>query len=241
MTFNQKKLLVTGGSGLLGSEFQKLLPEAFYPSSKSFDVTNYQKMVKFVSWRNISTILHAAAFTSPPKIDQNPQKAIDVNIIGTANVVKLCLKYSIRLVYVSTDYVFKGNTGNYQEDDPVCPANKYAWSKLGGECAVRLSDNSLIIRTSFSPQVFPYDKAFIDQWTSREPVKIIARKIVRLIKSNLTGVIHVGGKRVSVYSFAKKLTPDKKIEPVSIKQVNFQLPKDTSLNTSKFQKFIGKS
>ncbi len=58
--------------------------------------------------------------------------------------------------------MLKGDQGNYKETDPVYPVNKYAWSKLGGECAVRMYDKSLIIRTTFGPNVFPYQKAFVD-------------------------------------------------------------------------------
>ena len=85
---------------------------------------------------------------------------------------------SARLVQISTDYVFNGEKGNYREDDPVFPVNKYAWSKLGGECAVLIYDNSLVVRTSFGPSQFPFEKAFADQWTSRESVGAIAGKIV---------------------------------------------------------------
>jgi dTDP-4-dehydrorhamnose reductase len=231
----QEKLLFTGGSGLLGRELKKLLPSALFPDSREFDVTHFDKMDRFVSVKKISLIFHAAAFTSPPKIDQNPLRAIEVNIIGAANVVKLCLKHNIRLIYVSTDYVFKGDKGSYNEEDPVFPVNKYAWSKLGGECAVRLYENSLIIRTSFGPNTFPYEKAFIDQWTSRESVSVIARKMVALIKTNLTGTIHIGGPRRTVYEYAKSLDPQKEIKELSIREVNFVVPQDTSLNCEKYE------
>ena len=135
---DQKKILFTGGSGLLGTEFKKNLPDIHYPSKAEFDITNYDQMDRYLGNGNWSMIVHAAAFTSPPRIDQDPLRAIDVNIIGTSNVVKLCVKYGLKLIYLCTDYVFKGDNGNYKEDDPVFPVNKYAWSKLGGECAVRL-------------------------------------------------------------------------------------------------------
>jgi len=78
----------------------------------------------------------APRFTSPPKVDQDPAKALDANIVGTANVVKLAQRYRLKVLYISTDYVFRGDRGNYSEADAVDPVNKYAWSKLGGECAV---------------------------------------------------------------------------------------------------------
>ena len=81
--------------------------------------------------------------------DKKISKSIDLNIIGTANVVKICEKYKIKLIYFSTNYIYPGKKGNYKENDPILPINSYAWSKLGGECAVRLYKNSLILRTNF--------------------------------------------------------------------------------------------
>ena len=232
---SQSLILVTGGSGLLGGELKKILPDSLFPSSQEFDVTDYNQMEAYIANHQVQVLLHAAAFTSPPKIDTDPLRALDVNVMGTAQVVKLCMRHNIKLIYMSTDYVFEGDVGNYSEDDAVQPVNKYAWSKLGGECAVRLYDNSLIIRTSFGPAVFPYEKAFTDQWTSRESVDKIAKKIVNLLQASLTGIIHIGGKRQTVYEYAKSLDPQKNIGQLSIKDVNFKAPADTSLNTKKYE------
>lgn len=233
------RIIFTGGSGLLGSEFRKIRPDIDCPSSKDFDVTNYEQMKKYVESHGCDTIVHAAAFTSPPMVDKNPQRAVEVNIIGTVNVVKLCVEFGLRLIYISTDYVFDGMKGNYKETDPVNPVNKYAWSKLGGECAVRMYDKSLIIRTSFGPNIFPYPKAFIDQWTSRESVAIIAKKIAALLDKDIKGVIHVGGIRKTVYEYGKGLDETKEIGKLSIKDVAFDVPVDTSLNCEKYRGLLG--
>ena len=237
---DQKKILFTGGSGLLGLEFKKILPDIYYPSKTELDVTNYEQMDRYLGEGDWSVIAHAAAFTSPPIIDQDPLRAIDVNIIGTSNVVKLCMNYGLKLIYLCTDYVFKGDCGNYKEDDPVFPVNKYAWSKLGGECAVRLYDNSIIIRTTFGPNVFPFEKAFVDQWTSRENVSSIARMITELLNSDFTGTVHVGGKRKSVFAYAKGLDPAKEIKELSIHEINFKVPADTSMNCELYNSLINK-
>lgn len=237
-------VLVTGGSGLLGGELKKVLPKALFPTSGEFNITNYQQMAAFLKHHPVTTIIHAAAFISAPKIDQDPLRALEVNIGGTVNLVKLCSLNKIKLIYISTDYVFDGKNGRYKEDDPVWPVNKYAWSKLGGECAVRLLDNYLIVRTSFGPNIFPYEKAFTDQWTSRENVKTIAGKIGKLVKSNIQGTIHVGGPRRTVWQYASSLAklvrPVKKIGRLSLSEVSFIAPRDTSLNTKKFDQFYGK-
>jgi len=233
------KIIFTGGSGLLGSEFKKQFPDADYPESSDFNLLNYRQMSEYLERKNFSIMIHAAACTSPPVVEKNPVIAMETNIAGTVNVVKLCAVEDMKLIYISTDYVFRGDRGNYSEDDPVSPVNRYAWSKLGGECAVRMYDNSLIIRTSFGPEVFPYDKAFIDQWTSRETVSVITKKIIKLLDKDLTGVIHVGGKRKTVYEYAWGTVSDHKIGKISIHDVNFKVPAETSLNLDRYYSVTG--
>ena len=231
-----KKIIFTGGNGLLGTEFKKIRQDINYTDYEDFNVLNYDQMKAYVEGKGYDLILHAAAFTSPPLIDKDPLEALEVNIIGTADVVKLCIEFDLRLIYVSTDYVFRGDVGDYKETDPVYPVNKYAWSKLGGECAVRMYDKSLIIRTTFGPNVFPYEKAFIDQWTSRESVSVIAEMISKLIDKDITGVIHVGGNKKTVFEYAKSLDTSEDIGELSINDVSFAVPLDTSLNCDKYRK-----
>lgn len=233
-----RRVLFTGGTGLLGGRMKKLIPDALFVGSGDFNVTDYDQMCGYLESKNIEVIFHAAAFTSPPRIDKDPARAIDVNIIGTCNLVKICMERDIKLIYMCTDYVFKGDKGLYKEDDPVFPVNKYAWSKLGGECAVRLYDNSLIIRTSFGAVPFPYEKAFVDQWTSRLPVDEAARKIVKVMESGLTGTIHVGGGRQTVFEYARSVSPEKDIGKLALSDVPFAAPKDTSLDASRYDSLV---
>lgn len=234
----EEEILFTGGSGLLGKEMKNLIPKSYFPSHEEFDIKNYSQMEEYVKDKKIRLLIHAAAITSPPRVDKSPLEALETNIIGTSNVVKLCSKNNFKLIYISTDYVFKGDKGNYKEEDEVLPINKYAWSKLGGECAVRMYDNSLIIRTSFGPNEFPFPKAFIDQYTTREKVSIIAKKITSLLDKEIFGVIHLGGLRRTVFEYAKNLNPSKEIGELSIKDVPFKIPKDTSLDSTKYHKLM---
>ncbi|MCK5175606.1 MAG: sugar nucleotide-binding protein [Planctomycetes bacterium] len=237
---NRANIIFTGGSGLLGSGFRKLEPDIDYPSSKGFNVTDYGQMREYVGEKDCDLIVHAAAFTSPPLIEKDPARALDTNIIGTSNVVKLCIELGARLIYISSDYVFRGDKGDYSETEAVYPVNRYAWSKLGGECAVQMYDNSLIVRTTFGPDVFPYEKAFVDQWTSREGVSAIAKKIARLIDTEITGTIHVGGARKTVFEYAKGLGGSKSIGELSVNDVSFPVPADTSLDCCKYDELVNK-
>jgi len=246
-------ILVTGGSGLLGSKLQELMPNAWYPQRSLVNIDNFWSVEWFINTggKKIDTLVHLAAYTSPPRVDSDPVKAMITNISATAEIVRVCAKYNIYLIYMSTDYVFKGNKGVtlsayyhedeglYKEEDELYPVNKYAWSKLGGECAVRMYDNSLIIRTSFGPEPFPYEKAFIDQYTSREYVSKTAKKLVNIIKHEpkITGVLHIGGKRQTVFDYAKETRPD--VLELSKDDVHFAVPGDTSLICDRYDKIFG--
>lgn len=234
------KILLSGGSGLLGRELLKLDSDIISPTHSEMDVYNKESIDEYINKTKPDVFLHCAAFTSPPKIDADPAKAIKDNIIGTSNVALSCMKESVRLVYISTDYVFRGDRGQYSEEDEVYPQNKYAWSKLGGECAVRLYDNSLIIRTSFIADIFPYEKAFVDQYTSRDAVSVIAPIILELTKrTNLCGVFHVGTERKTVFELAKRLRPD--VGEMHRKDVSFAVPADTSFDLNKLKSSSGVS
>lgn len=236
--FVPEHTLLTGGSGLLGRALLAVEPALLAPAHAVFDVLVPESMEAFLHEHPVTEIIHAAGFTSPPRIDRDPELAVRVNIVGTANVVLLCMRRGIKLTYVCSDYIFRGDQGNYREEDPVYPMNKYAWSKLGGECAVRLLDNALVIRTSFGPDVFPYEGAFTDQWTSREPVSTIARKIMESLRAGLCGVLHIGGPRRTVYEYARAVSPEKEIKPLKTSDVNFVVPGDTSLDTGRFHREV---
>jgi dTDP-4-dehydrorhamnose reductase len=228
--------LFTGGSGLLGQELRCYFDYDLFPSSNEFNVNDIQNMETYLyKTSNVDTIIHMAAETNTKEIENKDYfklNAIKTNIIGTANVVQICMDRKIKLIYISTDYVFDGEKGNYKEYDDLNPINQYAWSKLGGEASVRLYDNSLIVRLSFCQDKFPYPKAFIDQITTRMPVSEAAFKVQELIKQNPRGIRHLFGKKQTVYELARRTTPDKSIEPMSINDLkDYKVPKDTSLSS----------
>lgn len=223
-------ILITGAAGKLGTAVLSLIPDAIGATRVDFDLSDSTVMNIFLDKHsNITTILHCAAMISPPKINEDIAQAIQSNIIGTSLLAVACYKRNIRLVYISTDYVFTGEKGMYKEEDELLPQNKYAWSKLGGECAVRMLDNYVIVRLSFGPDIFPYKAAFIDQYTSRESASVIAKKIKNILVSHFKGVIHIGGTRKSVYEYALSLGAEN-IDKISIKDMSVKMPSDTSLD-----------
>ena len=158
-----KKIIFTGGSGKFGTIFKKFNSDKkniYYPSSKIFDVTCIKKMEKFIRKIKPKFIIHSAAISRPMNLHKKKiEKSINTNIIGTSNIVNLCNKYKIKLIYFSTNYVYPPKKGNYNEHHPLLPFNNYAWSKLGGECAVQMLKNSLILRVCMNNDNFPHPYA----------------------------------------------------------------------------------
>jgi dTDP-4-dehydrorhamnose reductase len=103
---------------------------------------------------------------------------------------------------------------------------------------VRLYDKALIIRTTFGPNRFPYEKAFCDQWTSRQPVSTIAAKIASLLEKDAVGIVHVGGERRTVLDYARSLDSARVIGEISVKDVAFRVPVDTSLNCERYNAIV---
>lgn len=242
MTATGEGVLLTGGSGLLGSRLRALLPGAVAPASSEFDITDFDGMNAFVRGMqaDLRVVVHAAAYTKTHQADRDVSEVIEKNIVGTANIVRLCAARGWRLIYISTDYVFKGDRGNYAEDDEVLPAGAYAWSKLGGECAARVYPKSLIVRTSFGPEPFPYPKAFADQWTSKVGVGELAAKLAPVILADgFFGVIHIGSPRRTVLDYARSISGDADIEAASRLDSGLAFPQDTSLECGRYQELFG--
>ena len=166
--------------------------------------------------------------------DKDINRSIDLNIIGTANITKACVKKNVKLIYLSTNYVYPGIRGNYKEIDPVKPFNNYAWSKLGGEASVQLYKNSLILRVCMTEKPFVHKKAFVNATTSFLYQEEVAKILFKLIDKK--GIINIGGKSQSVYDFAKK--NNKGIKKIFLKKGSVNFPKNSSINLSKLKKFI---
>ena len=155
--------------------------------------------------------------------------------MGTYNISKLCQENDIRLIYISTDSVFDGEKGYYKEEDIPNPINYYSLTKLLGENFVQMVNNHLIIRTSFiSKEYFKYEKALIDQYTSRIFVDDLAKDVVLAMNINLQGIIHIAGERDTLYNIVKKIHPS--IGAITIKETGMNLHKDLSLNSSKWER-----
>jgi dTDP-4-dehydrorhamnose reductase len=145
-----------------------------------------------------------------------PDKSLRVNIIGTTNVTLACMSRDIKLIYISTDYVYPRQLGMYTEESGMFPVNKYAWSKLGGECAVMLYENSLILRIAMCQNPFPHEAALVDVKKSILFQDDAAKILFKLLDD--VGIINVGGEPSSVYDFVKNTNPN--IKKIYLKDIH---------------------
>lgn len=228
------KIIFAGGSGRFGKIFKDIKSsyKILYPSKKELNILKLNSIIRYIKKTKPKYFIHAAGLSRPMSIhDKNIRKSINLNIIGTSNVVIACSIFKLKLIYFSTGYVYPGIKGNYTEDDAIKPFNKYAWSKLGGEASVMLYDNSLILRLIMCEEPFNHKIAFKDIKTNFIFHKHIAKILPKLIKYK--GILNVGGKVQTIYNFAKKYNP--KIKKASGR---YYFPKNISMNTTKLKKIL---
>jgi dTDP-4-dehydrorhamnose reductase len=231
-------ILVTGGEG----RFAKILKKKnkslnlYFAKKSECNILNLNSLEKIIKKIKPKIILHCAGLSRPMEIhEKNISKSIDLNIIGTSYITKICKKFNLKLIYFSTGYVYEGIKGNYSEKDSVKPFNNYGLSKLGGECAVSMYKNSLILRLTMTEKPFKYKNAYSNLKTNfmfHEDVVELLPKII-----NEKGILNIGGKSQSIYNFAKNY--DKKIKKILIKKQH-KTPLKQTMNLSKLKKILSK-
>jgi len=235
----KNKIVVTGGTGRFGEVLKKKGPKNFlFPSKSKLNILKPNTIEKYLKQKKAKIIIHLAGLSRPlQKHEENISESINLNIIGTCNLVKICEKLNIKLIYFSTSYVYPGLKGNYRETDPLLPSNNYAWSKLGGEAAVQMYKNSLIIRACMTEKPFIHKKAFSDVKLNFIFHENVVPALIKLL--NKKGVVNLGGPTQTVYNFAKKYNKFvKKISLKKLKKINF--PKNASMNLNKLHRLIKK-
>ena len=200
-----KNILITGGDSRFASELKKAKSKfkLIFCGKKKLDILSLKSIRKNFLKYKPDYILHLAGLSRPMKIhEKNIIKSVSLNIIGTANIVKECFKNKIKLIYISTNYLYPGNKGNYKETDALLPWNNYGWSKLGGESSVQMYKNSLIIRCALTEYPFKHKKAFSDVKSNFIYHKDFIPILFKII--NKKGIINVGKKSQTIFNFVKK-------------------------------------
>lgn len=242
-----KYVLLTGASGTLGKKIVSLnkLSNILAPARDELDITKPVTIKQFFDSNNIDAIIHCAAMARMRECYENPDKAIETNIVGTCNLIEEIIRKgkkngrSIRFVHMSTDGVYGGTRGNYSETAPTIPFNLYGWTKLGAECAVKALENYCIIRTNFfEPEKIKFKESAIDAFTSKVTVEYAAKAVITMLNHGFTGTINIGKERMSDYDNYKKYKPS--IKPCKLKDilktVPFPIAQDFSMDISLWKK-----
>ena len=203
-------MILVSGSGRLAKELEELSNDSLpvrILSRREMDITDEHRVSEVIKTYMMKPdypkyFIHTAALTKPMEVnDRNPLMSMDTNIVGTANVARICDKYGIKFIYISTDFVY-GDSNLVDEESEVKPSNNYGWSKLGGECVTRLIPNSLILRCSLCDIPFRHNVAFDDVYRNSITHTDVAN-IITKVKDEV-GIINVGGEYQSVYDFVSK-------------------------------------
>jgi len=225
-------ILVTGGNGQLGSELRDIAPNYqdynfLFTDVKDLDITNHTAVAAFIENNNITIILNCAAYTAVDKAESEPELADAINHLAVANFAQIAKDNNIKLVHISTDYVFDGtNHKPYVETDTPNPKSVYGQTKLDGELAMQKIDpeNSIIIRTSWVYSKFGnnFVKTMLRLAETRDEISVVADqigtptnaadlanailKILPQISNDMVQLFHYSNEGVcSWYDFAKAI------------------------------------
>jgi dTDP-4-dehydrorhamnose reductase len=226
------KIFVTGGSGYLGKvlvDYLKKDHNVLAPNSKECNILDTHSLFKIIKDFEPNVVIHLAAFLDTFGCEEHKINALDINVLGTLNVVKACMYLDCKFIYISSEYVFNGDRGQYTIDDKLDPINTYGKTKAASEYIVSTLPNYQIIRAPFVRKIYP--EVFIDQYCSRYFLDEVVEKISKNIFKNNEKIVHISSERVSLYELYVKKGINAK--PISMsKEQKKKLPKDTSLINS---------
>lgn len=274
-----KKVLVTGSSGMLGSNLVSEIGDRYeifglyknHPNPElknqfKVDITDCKKLKSVIDSIKPDFLVHAAALTDVDTCEKDFSLARATNSSATRNLASIVKPFGTRFIYISTESVFDGKKGNYDENDKPSPPNNYAKTKYEGEVFVgQISDNFVIIRTtifgwnrvknsrSFAEWI--HDslrenktiKMFTDVIFSPITVNTLSLLIDRLLKMDYRGILNIGSSdSASKYKFGIFLAElfgfdQSSIMPISVDDFKFtaKRPKNVSLNTSRAEGMLG--
>ena len=274
----KENILITGGSGLLALNWALAVREKFnvtlgvhdrkvsLKDTKSIllDLDSKEALTKVFEEVQPQLVIHAAGLTNVEACEANPTLAKYINVDLTKNLVMVCAKLNIPMVYISTDHLFLGNESLIDEDFPASPTNVYAKTKVEAEfCVQNAYPEALIIRTNFYAWGTSYRQSFSDMVinnlragksvslfkdiyytpTLAEP---LVNAVHELVQKKAQGIFNVvGDDRVSKYDFGLKLAKEFNLDKdligkgkISDRLSLVSRPHDMSLSNQKVTNFL---
>ena len=259
---NTMKILITGSSGMLGTDLVNLLksreaslennPEVIEASHEALDITLEDRVSDFISTHTPDIIVNCAAFTNVDKCETERESAFNVNALGPKYIAAAAKECGARVIQISTDFVFDGN-GNrpYTEEDQTNPLSEYGRTKLEGERNIQsYCDSYLIVRTSwlFGHNGVNFAAKMLELAEQHKELSIVtdetgsptytpdlAEALWILIKQKCEGIINVSNDgSCSRYEWAKYIfeTMGFKIKMNQIKSSEYKRPANVPLNST---------
>jgi dTDP-4-dehydrorhamnose reductase len=262
-----KRILVTGGSGMLGSALVRELTGRailFPVGAQHFDLRDAAAVGDALRRLRPETVVHTAAYTDVDGAEADPERAAAVNDRGTAHVAVACAAVSATLVYLSTDYVFDGKKGApYVEADATNPLNAYGRTKLAGERHAKGVPGHLIVRTQglFGRKGRSFPRAILDAASAGRSISVVddmttgvcyaddlALAIRLLLEAEATGTYHVANAGAVLWSdFARAVLdefgrPDVPVTPISATATGRPAtrPPSSYLDSSRYAATVGR-
>ena len=275
---NKNNILILGASGRIGKEifkiFQNNTNNSIYDVFGTYhnneiveldhlDITDEQSIERIFKRIKPTILVHAAGLIYPIQCEENHELAWNINVNGTKNIAEYCKKYNCKLIFISTDYVFDGTDGPYDELHSTNPLNFYGKTKVESEKIVSKLNDHLIIRTAWVNDYHKDSKSFVmqvvnslknkkffnapsDQYGHPTLSTNLAEIIVELIHKKSTGIFHIAGSTyIDRFNFAKKIAIKfsldvNLIHEVSTSELNqiITRPLEVKLNLNKIKSHI---
>ena len=264
---------MTGASGLVGTAVSALATKRghevaacyntglpLYGAPKRIDLAKPSELVDLIRAIKPVSIIHTAALTDVDECELQPELAEQVNGAATGEIAKAARDVSAHLTYVSTDYVFGGEEGNYNEEATPNPLSHYGRSKLLGEkLLIESKANCCIARPSViygwgRPKKPNFGLFVVNSLEEKREIKAahelycsptlntnLSEMLLEIATRKLTGILHVSGAtRASRFEFARVIANEFELNSDLIKQTDWKnlrlranRPRDSSLNVQK--------
>ena len=176
------RILITGGSGQLGTSLQRQLAETDYlaPSHAQLDITDAEQVYEFFQATRPDAVIHCAAYNNVDLAETEPEQCRLVNVKGTENIVAAARVFGSYVIYISSDYVFDGRkVGAYQTTDKKNPLSVYGASKSKAEDLVLAEPNNAVVRISwlFGPGERNFVRAVLRAAQARPSLSVVNDQI----------------------------------------------------------------
>jgi len=223
-------LVETGGTGLMGRELSKIMSIRAL-SHDDIEIRDIESVRCAIGEDDL--VVHLAAYVDVVGAEKNKYLAYETNVVGSRNV-----SAQARTLYISTDYVFDGEKGNYDIYDCPHPNTYYGLTKWLGEQEVTRNGGK-VLRLSFKPRPYRYSKVPREMMFSGGYVDDMAQEIKKAIDrfDRLPPITHVGIKNISLLELARQ-TRD--VEPISIKDIPIPIPRDCTFDLTVWRRICEK-